>query len=200
MTTTMETNGKLRKSLSDQIDRLDGILDGLAAALNDSVAAAVKEAVGLAVRDAVQSVLTQVLTNPELLARLSGLTAAPQPQVAAAQPAHQPVTARLAMAVRGVGGWIGGRIRAAGQLCRRGIACVGTGVTTCWARLGLLRQFKLQLLTAACVGVVAGAAAYHAAPWLASVASGVGGFAATLAVHTVLWLQRVVARTGLLEV
>jgi hypothetical protein len=73
-------------------------------------------------------------------------------------------------------------------------------VSTCWARLGLLRRFKLQLLTAACVGVVAGAAAYHAVPWLASVASGVGGFAATLAVHTVLWLQRVLARAGFGEV
>ena len=30
MTTTMATNGKLRKSLSDQIDRLDSILDSLA--------------------------------------------------------------------------------------------------------------------------------------------------------------------------
>jgi hypothetical protein len=188
MTTTMESNGKLRKSLADQIDRLDGILDGLAAALNESVAAAVKDAVGLAVKEAIQSVLTQVLANPELLARMSGLIGGPLPQ-----PERQPVTARLRKAVGGVVRWTCGRVRAAAQACRRGIACVGRGVTGCWSRVGVLRHFKLQLLTAACVGVLAGLAAHHAAPWLASVASGVGGFAVTLAIHTGLWLRRMFA-------
>ena len=61
MTTTL-TNGRQRKSLADQIERLDSILDGLADGLNEAVATAVKEAV--------RAVLTKVLTNPELLARL----------------------------------------------------------------------------------------------------------------------------------
>jgi hypothetical protein len=33
--TTTTTNGRTRKSLAEQIDRLDAILDGLADALND---------------------------------------------------------------------------------------------------------------------------------------------------------------------
>lgn len=56
-----------RKSLADQIDRLDTILDGLSDALNESVADAVRGVVGTAVRQAVQLSLQEVLDNPELL-------------------------------------------------------------------------------------------------------------------------------------
>src|SRR5262245_21281384 len=66
MTTTQVSNGKLRKSLAEEIDRLDRILDGLAETLNESVATAVKEAMTVAV----QAVLTELLANPDVLARL----------------------------------------------------------------------------------------------------------------------------------
>ncbi|MFM7151488.1 MAG: hypothetical protein ACKO23_16805, partial [Gemmataceae bacterium] len=56
-----------RKSLADQIDRLDVILDGLSDALNESVADAVRGVVGTAVRQAVQLSIHEVLENPELL-------------------------------------------------------------------------------------------------------------------------------------
>ena len=67
MTTKLNTNGQARKSLAEQIDRLDAVLDGLAEGINDTVVAAVKEAVGAAV----QAVLREVLSSPELLARLA---------------------------------------------------------------------------------------------------------------------------------
>ena len=73
MTTTL-TNGRQRKSLADQIERLDSILDGLSDGLNEAVAAAVKEAV--------RAVLTEVLTNPELLARLHPVQAIAVPEPA----------------------------------------------------------------------------------------------------------------------
>ena len=44
--TTTTTNGRVRKSLAEQIDRLDQILDGLANGLNEAVAMVVREAVG----------------------------------------------------------------------------------------------------------------------------------------------------------
>ena len=69
MTTILNANGRARKSLSEQIDRLDGILDGLAKGLTDAVADAVKQAVGLAVEAAVRGVLTEVLSNPSFLNR-----------------------------------------------------------------------------------------------------------------------------------
>ena len=61
MSTTL-TNGRQRKSLAEQIDRLDSVLDGLADGFNEAVATAVKETV--------HAVLSEVLSNPELLARL----------------------------------------------------------------------------------------------------------------------------------
>ena len=69
MTTTNGTsNARIaRKSLADQIDRLDGILDGLAEALNESVADAVRDVIGMAVREAVSAAVTEVLSSPQLL-------------------------------------------------------------------------------------------------------------------------------------
>src|ERR1700730_5454765 len=67
MTTTM--NGNVRKSLAEQIDRLDPILDGLAVSLSGAVADAVRETVAVAVKEAVQAVLIEVLGNPEVLER-----------------------------------------------------------------------------------------------------------------------------------
>jgi hypothetical protein len=81
--TTMSTmtNGKVRKSLADQLDRLDSILDVLGDGLNEAIADAVKAAV----TTAVQQVLSELLTNSEVLAKLgaamvqqTGKTAATQ--------------------------------------------------------------------------------------------------------------------------
>src|SRR4051794_40805222 len=59
MTTT--TNGRERKSLANEIDRLDTILDGLAEALNESVAAAVRASVSQIVRETVEASVKEVL-------------------------------------------------------------------------------------------------------------------------------------------
>ena len=71
---TTSTNGRARKSLAEQIDRLDSILDGLAENLNDAVATAavagVKDVVTVAVQEAVHAALVEVLSNAE------GLTSA----------------------------------------------------------------------------------------------------------------------------
>src|SRR5262249_56763435 len=93
--TTM-TNGRARKTLSDQLDRLDSILDGLSEALSESVAAAVKEATAQAVQQAVQATLTELLTSPELLSLISGARA-PAP---IAEPSPVPV-ASFAPSLRG---------------------------------------------------------------------------------------------------
>ncbi len=54
-------NGRFKKSLAHQLDRLDTILDGLADALNGAVSDAVRQAVGEATREAVQMALAQML-------------------------------------------------------------------------------------------------------------------------------------------
>src|SRR4051812_19026608 len=62
-TATVTTNGRrARKQLSDQLDRLDAILDALAEGLPGAVADACREGARQAVKDAV----VEILTNPEL--------------------------------------------------------------------------------------------------------------------------------------
>ena len=69
--TTLNANGRAeRKSLANQIDRLDRILDGLADGLNQAVVASVKEAVTEVVSKAVVAAVKEVLTNAELQKRL----------------------------------------------------------------------------------------------------------------------------------
>jgi hypothetical protein len=187
MTTTMTTNGKLRRSLSDQIDRLDTILDGLAEALNESVAAAVRDAVGLAVREAVQAVLTEVLTNPAVLDKLRG-TMPPPAAPAVTAPARPSWRERLRPAWgRVVAGALATRLQ-----CRRLWGRARQGLSGLWERLSLLRRCRRQVLAAVGVGLVAGVVAYVAGPWLAALVSAVGGCAGTLAVQTWLWLRRTV--------
>jgi hypothetical protein len=52
------TNGKPRKQLSDQLDRLDGIIDALADGLNQAVIDAAREGTRLAVKDAIVEIMT----------------------------------------------------------------------------------------------------------------------------------------------
>jgi hypothetical protein len=175
METATTTNGKLRKSLSEQIDRLDAILDGLSAALNESVAGAVQEAVGLAVREAVQAVLTEVLANPTVLALLNGGSSQPS------------VGDRVRVACC----FVATKVRSAVYGCKSLCGRVGRMFTGVVKRLAVVRHCKAQLLTALGVGCAAGTAVYFAGPWLAVAAGGFGGFAVTAAVQGWLWLRRV---------
>lgn len=61
---SITTNGApRRKQLSDQLDRLDGIIDALADGLNEAVADAAREGV----HSAVTELLQRVLTDPTVL-------------------------------------------------------------------------------------------------------------------------------------
>ena len=58
-TTPASLNGRMKKTLLFQIDRLDTILDGLAEARNRVLAETVKETVGLAAREPVKVALNE---------------------------------------------------------------------------------------------------------------------------------------------
>lgn len=62
-TTATSLNGRMKKTLAFQLDRLDTILDGLADALNGAVADAVKATVGNAAREAVKVALDEALAQ-----------------------------------------------------------------------------------------------------------------------------------------
>jgi hypothetical protein len=69
-----------RKQLSDQLDRLDNILDVLGDGLNAAVADAAREGTRLAVRDAI----VEMMTDPTLRSKLHNATAPETP----AEPVH----------------------------------------------------------------------------------------------------------------
>jgi hypothetical protein len=202
MTTTMTSNGRpARKTLASQIDRLDTMLEGLSDNLNEAVADAVRAAVVVAVREAFQAVLSEVLTNPEILAQLrDALPVAPETPPVAKPVAGPTVKERLAK----VWSWLGAKVRAVVGACQGGLNRLGEGAThvkervqkaaqAVWLRLRLLRHFRGQLLLAVGVGVAAGVAAFLAAPWLAAVLSGLGGFMTAVAVQGGVLLLRLAA-------
>jgi hypothetical protein len=195
------TNGRpARPTLATQIDRLDSLLDGLSENLSEAVADAVKAAVV----QAVQTVLTEVLTNPEVLAKLRD-----------ALPPATPATLPVATVVRGprwkermakAWSWLGEKVRAVVGACQSGINRLWEGASrvkervrkagqAVWLRLRLLRHFRGQLLLALGVGVAAGVAAFLAAPWLAALLSGLGGFMTAVVVQGGLVLLRLAAVT-----
>jgi hypothetical protein len=181
--TMSKTNGQIRKSLGDQIDRLDAMLNGLAEGLSDAVARAVKDAVGAAVNEAVQVVLREALTSPELLVRLQG--AAPAAAAAPAPAAYPPAGAvakeggppsRWATAWKAPAAWLG----AAGSRSVRRLGQARRWAAGAWARVRALGPYKYRLLAVAGVGVAVGAAACLAGPRLAAMAGPVSRLAANL--------------------
>jgi hypothetical protein len=178
-------NGKgQKKTLADQLDRLDGIIDALANGLNETVAEVVKQAVSVAVQQAVEGLVQAVLTNPELLrgliAKVVPTASEPKPE----EPSEPAKPSRLARACS----WVR-------SCCAAFQQKLGKGLKAVRRRLWMARRFKVQLLTAMAVGAVAGAGAYFVGPWLAAGVSAAAGFATTLAVQAGLWFRRVLSRT-----
>jgi hypothetical protein len=204
MTTTQSVNGRTRKSLAEQIDRLDEILEGLAQSLDAAAAGAVKEAVNVALKESVPAAVLEVLANKELQQR-AGVTHTP-----ATQP--PPMAVRLTNTARRCWNWLAEAARdtwdsittvgqvvkvwmleAANHILATGRAKVQqvrdqvtAGVRVGWMRLVVLatlaRQLRRRLPVALGVGVAAGLIAYLAGPLVVPVACGVVGFFGALLV------------------
>jgi hypothetical protein len=163
---TTDTNGRQRKSLAEQIDRLDAILDGLSDALQGAVAQAVQEAVGLAVKEAVRAVLTEILTNPQVQEKLRGPVGPPPPPAAGPKPAATPGS-RLRERLH----HLGRKSRALGQWA-------GTRLLALWRRLVAARRLVIPLVAlgigtlVAVAGQLGGWPVGPAAAWLVGFARG----------------------------
>src|SRR5262249_17673802 len=154
--TATNTDGKVRKTLGEQIDTLSSILDGLSENLNEAVADAVREATGAAVEQAVHKALLEALTSPDLLTLLGGLArpaASPAPPPPPPPPAAVPVAedarpglrARLAATCT----WAGRQARAAGAGCRQTLGAVKAGLLGLW-------NLRTRLLAAVGIGAAVG--------------------------------------------
>jgi hypothetical protein len=193
MTTNNTT--RPRKSLADQIQRLDSILDGLSENLNEAVTTAVQQTVAAAVKEAVTSGVTQaiveVLTNPELQ-QLLHPPKPPDPPVRAPVPPKSSggggflgglwlalsgtagrVAKAAAQAASAVGGWLASTARQARELVVGGVQIIRRGACMLYARVLTSRVAKVVG-----VGGLVAAACFMVNPALAGA---VAGLAATVA-------------------
>jgi hypothetical protein len=204
---SVNANGRAqRKSLAEQIDRLDLILDGLA----DGLSAAVADAVTAAVGTAVQAAVREVLSNPELLRRL--------------RPEPAPATGTY----RRLASWLCGGLAAVLRRCWRGLSTataqvrqkaeevtaalragrkaladrVRAGMTSFARRVWLggelvvllARRYRKPLLVALAVGAAVGLGCYLAGPAVSSAVSGLAGFVGALVAGTLSRLRRMLEK------
>jgi hypothetical protein len=184
MANTSSANGRTqRKSLAEQIDRLDALLNGLAEGINDTVVAAVQATVRTAV--------AEVLTNEELRRRL-------QPAAATAPGPTRGLVGRLLGKARA---FLGGLLRLVAAGCAsaaaafrkawaRGAEALGAGPGTARTRGGRLRPGGLG--GAPSLGGRAGAAV----PGLALPPAGAGGAGRRRGGRRAGLLLRAVGRRG----
>ena len=187
-------NGRVRKTLSYQIDRLDAILDGLAEALNEAVADAVKQAVSVAVHEAVQAVITELMTNPEVARRLQGESghaamagAAGRPSAGGGRPIQAAIAkarAALARTPGTVKAMIYGVSIGLGQTVRTTWSASVASFRRTWSGFdGAMRaawHSRRPLTLSAAVGLSVATACYLAGPVMMATLNGICGGATAL--------------------
>ncbi len=187
MTPATVTNSKpLRKQLSAQLDRLDGILDGLSEALNGAVAEAARDGTRLAVKDAI----VEIMTDPNLRAKLHQ-AAAPEPAAEPAPAAQQPgfwarLKAKASQAVAAVGHGASKVVQGAVRRVHGVAAALAKG----FRAVQVLGSMKNLALVGLGVGVVVGVASFLAPHAMAAAVSGIGGALAAAAVQVGIWTRR----------
>ena len=175
---TATTPAKPRKQLADQLDRLDGIIDLLADGLPEAVA------------DATRQALTELLADPDVIARLRaaltpGVQEAPAvPTSAATRPGS---FARLKSAVVNA-------VARAVRLAKAGFATAARRVKAVAVaasfriRAAVLRNFRVEVpvvrtaAAALAAGVLAATVGYAAPPEVAAALCGFGAAAVTAVV------------------
>jgi hypothetical protein len=205
MNATKNANGRERKTLASQLDRLDAMLDGLADGLTDAVAQAVQTAVAVAV----QAVLTEVLTNPDVLAKLRAAAEAAQPEQADDEAVNKG-PGRLAS----WRDWMGNKFKKVGETCRAGwqrVRDAGVAIAQRAARVitrtatavreeavrvvatgWLMGHFLLRLAVAFGSGVAARLAIFLAGFIASSSPSDLWAALLATVARTILWLRRLV--------
>jgi hypothetical protein len=184
MSATM-TNGKPRKQLSDQLDRLDeqlarqdAVIDALADGLNQAVGDAAKEGV----KEAVKSAVVELLTNIELRTALYKATAPP----AAARPT---VWERL----KAFGRNVVEKGRAAAAAVRRAVTgkavVLKAAAAVAAGPLSVVWHLRKAVAIGLGVGAVVTAVAVAAGQPIASALSGLAATVAAMAVQASVWAR-----------
>jgi hypothetical protein len=189
MTTASISNDRpQRKQLSDEIDRLDQILDGLSEGINGAVADAAREGV----REAVKGAIIELLTDATLRARLHEATA-PERPAAPAETASKPgwwarLKMRATRTIAGVGQAAANVLAGAS----RGVQAISEAATSKVRDVQVLGSLKKLVVIGVVVGAVVGVASMVAPHVVAATVSGVTGAVAAAAIQFGVWAQRAV--------
>jgi hypothetical protein len=183
-------NGKPRKQLSDQLDRLDvqkgradAILYAHSEGLNGAVTDATKEGTRAAVKDAV----IELLTDPELRAALHKASAPPaRPRVSARD--------RLRANARQLAARTAAMTRAARQAVAAKVAEAKAIVAGAAAPAWVAWQLRKTAVVGLGIGVVVAGIAYLGGHGLVAGLAGLGAAVTTVAVQTALWVRKAVRR------
>jgi hypothetical protein len=169
MTTTVTKNCPPRKQLSDQIDRLDGVIDALDEGLKGAVSDAVRDAVGAAVNEAVQAVLLELLTNAELQKAVRHASAPAEPAPNKNEEQQDKISAGSLLSR------LLGRVRSAARSCAAGVRTAFNAARRAWQFCGSKAR---SLVLAA--GAAAAGAAYACRGKIVSAATAACGAAKSL--------------------
>jgi len=202
MTATM--NGRpQRKQLSDQLDRLDTMIDCLSDALPQAVADATREGS----RQAVREVLTELFGNPETLSRFRqtlGVPAAmPQSEVATETTATTTTAkpgffARMKSAVRNASAAGMAKVKQAVAAIKERVQATKVRVTAAIEGVKAIVPLGRFAAVAMVVGIVVAGVSYVAPQGFSAVVSGIGAVVITAAVQAYRWLRRSARSVGLL--
>jgi hypothetical protein len=189
LTATLNGRREPRRSLSQELDRLDKMLDGLAEAIPGAVADSVKEAVTTAVAEAFRATLMEVAANPEIIALLRGARAATvcneQPAPAKA-PLHQQIRKSVSNAWKHA---LAG-LKLAGNFVVSPVQTVVRCTITSYRQINTIWGLRKPILIALGVGVVIGVAAYASAPWISAAIAACGAASTTLLGQFAMWARR----------
>jgi hypothetical protein len=183
METATICNNTPRKQLSEQLDRLDAILDALSEGLNSAVADAAREGTRLAVKDAVISIMTDVNLRAQL-----HLATAPEPP---AEPTRKPGFWARLKAKAGQAGKAVSRMathigEGSARAARTAVAAAGQAVGVI-QELGSLRTLALVGLG---VGTTMGLLSSLAPHAVSAAVAAVNGAVAAVAVQLGVWTRR----------
>ena len=179
MTASVANERPQRKLLSEELDRLDSIIDSLAEGLPEAVAAAAREGT----RQAVQSAIIEIVSNPELRSLL-------QMPTPAAPAASEPVPARPSL-------WSRIKVKVAAAkmaIVARARAAKSVVVETFKTLTMIVPVKKIAIVTG--VGVIAALAIQFAPAGVSAAICAVAGAVAAGLVRVGDWFRRSFLATG----
>jgi len=198
MSATSTINGKPRKQLADQLDRLDSIIDALAEGLPGAVADACREGARQAVKDAI----IEIVTNPELRVLLAPVpvatpTVSPAPEPTPITPPRPNLWSRLNTKVKTTKASIlGAAVNVKNSVVGRGQA-IRDAMTAIGQAAGEAVPLKHISLVALGAGVVVGAVCLLVPQSVSALVGGVGAAVTTASLQLGGWLKRAACRFGL---